>query len=286
MAELDGRVDAILEKRRGCARATRRRPVHAGLVAWVFASPRCWCWRYSSPVARGAAAEPDRLRPVRLADPAHLRFVASATTSTCCAYRCSGRWATPSISCWWACRSRSHCRWPRPCCSTPRWRGCARRSVRAVRAGGHDRGCGRGDLALPVPTSYGLVNWALGHRHRPVGWLGDPRWAMPAIIAFAAWKNFGKHGHPATACRPSPGPVRGRAHRRRAGGFLHITLPQLGPVLLVVGVITVWLLPAVRRALRDPRRSAAEHGRRAVPRKASALGNLGRASPSPSCCSW
>ena len=25
----------------------------------------------------------------------------------------------------------------------------------------------------------------------PVNWLGDPRWAMPAIILLAVWKNFG-----------------------------------------------------------------------------------------------
>src|SRR5690606_8608972 len=37
-------------------------------------------------------------------------------------------------------------------------------------------------------TSYGLVNWALGHLGiDPVDWLGDPRWAMPTIILFAVW---------------------------------------------------------------------------------------------------
>src|SRR5690606_41453562 len=41
-------------------------------------------------------------------------------------------------------------------------------------------------------TGYGLVNWALGHIGvAPVDWLGDPRWAMPAIMLFAVWKNFG-----------------------------------------------------------------------------------------------
>ena len=40
-------------------------------------------------------------------------------------------------------------------------------------------------------TSYGLVNWGLGHLGiGPVDWLGDPRWAMPTIMLFAVWKNL------------------------------------------------------------------------------------------------
>ncbi|MBV9892124.1 MAG: sugar ABC transporter permease, partial [Rhizobacter sp.] len=39
---------------------------------------------------------------------------------------------------------------------------------------------------------YGLINEALGALGiDPVDWLGDPHWSMPAIILFAAWKNFG-----------------------------------------------------------------------------------------------
>src|SRR2546423_3980261 len=38
---------------------------------------------------------------------------------------------------------------------------------------------------------YGLLNWLLGHVGIPqIDWLGDPRWAMPAIILMATWKNF------------------------------------------------------------------------------------------------
>jgi len=41
-------------------------------------------------------------------------------------------------------------------------------------------------------TRYGLLNYALGGIGiHPIDWLGDPRWAMPAIIIFAVWKNFG-----------------------------------------------------------------------------------------------
>ncbi|MEJ2502456.1 MAG: sugar ABC transporter permease, partial [Gemmatimonadota bacterium] len=41
-------------------------------------------------------------------------------------------------------------------------------------------------------TQYGLLNYALGWVGiDPIDWLGDPRWAMPAIILLAVWKNFG-----------------------------------------------------------------------------------------------
>src|SRR5579859_6019684 len=41
-------------------------------------------------------------------------------------------------------------------------------------------------------TKYGLINYALEWTGiHPVDWLGDPHWAMPAIILFAIWKNFG-----------------------------------------------------------------------------------------------
>ena len=39
---------------------------------------------------------------------------------------------------------------------------------------------------------YGLLNYALGLVGiGPIDWLADPRWAMPAIILLAVWKNFG-----------------------------------------------------------------------------------------------
>ncbi len=41
-------------------------------------------------------------------------------------------------------------------------------------------------------TRYGLVNYALGTLGLPpVDWLGDPRWAIPAITLFVVWKSFG-----------------------------------------------------------------------------------------------
>ena len=93
-------------------------------------------------------------------------------------------------------------------------------------------------------TGYGLVNWALGHLGiAPVDWLGDPRWAMPTIILFAVWKNFGYNmviflaGLQAIPQELYEAARIDGASRWRQ--LLHITLPQLGPVLLLVGVITV-----------------------------------------------
>src|SRR5207244_1855302 len=43
-------------------------------------------------------------------------------------------------------------------------------------------------------TRYGLLNYALaGIGIHPIDWLGDPHWALPAIILFAVWKHFGYH---------------------------------------------------------------------------------------------
>ncbi|KAF1710524.1 sugar ABC transporter permease [Pseudoxanthomonas kalamensis DSM 18571] len=93
-------------------------------------------------------------------------------------------------------------------------------------------------------TRYGLVNWGLGHLGiDPVDWLGDPHWAMPTIMLFAVWKNFGYNMVIFLAgLQAIPNDLYEAARIDGAGRwkqFLHITLPMLGPVLLVVGVITV-----------------------------------------------
>lgn len=93
-------------------------------------------------------------------------------------------------------------------------------------------------------THYGLVNWGLGHIGiAPIDWLGDPHWAMPTIILFAVWKNFGYNMVIFLAgLQTIPQDLYEAARIDGASKwkqFLHITLPMLGPVLLVVGVITV-----------------------------------------------
>ena len=93
-------------------------------------------------------------------------------------------------------------------------------------------------------TSYGLVNWALGHVGiTPVDWLGDPAWAMPTIILFAVWKNFGYNMIIFLAgLQAIPEDLYEAARIDGASGwrqFRHVTLPMLGPVLLLVGILTM-----------------------------------------------
>ena len=77
----------------------------------------------------------------------------------------------------------------------------------------------------------------------PIDWLGDPDWAMPAIILMAVWKNFGfnmiifiaglqnipLHLYEAAAI-DGAGPWR---------QFRHVTLPMLAPTFLFVAIITL-----------------------------------------------
>jgi multiple sugar transport system permease protein len=93
-------------------------------------------------------------------------------------------------------------------------------------------------------TRYGLTNWALSFVGiEPVDWLGDPHWAMPTIILFAVWKNFGYNMIILLAGLQSiPEDLYEAARLDGAGGwgqFRHITLPLLGPVMLVVGILTM-----------------------------------------------
>jgi multiple sugar transport system permease protein len=91
---------------------------------------------------------------------------------------------------------------------------------------------------------YGLLDYALGaFGVAPIDWLGDPRWAMPAIILVAVWKNFGYNMLIFVAGLQSiPGELYEAAHMDGAGAwqrFRHITLPGLAPTFLFVGVVTM-----------------------------------------------
>ena len=91
---------------------------------------------------------------------------------------------------------------------------------------------------------YGLLNYALGLVGiSPVDWLGDPRWAMPSIILFAVWKNFGYSMLIFIAGLQSiPQELYEAAELDGAGGwsrFWNITVPMLAPTSLFVGVITM-----------------------------------------------
>ena len=93
-------------------------------------------------------------------------------------------------------------------------------------------------------TKYGLVNWGLSSIGiDAIDWLGDPRWAMPTIILFAVWKNFGYNMIIFLAGLQSiPDDLYEAARIDGAGTwkqFRHVTLPMLGPVLLLVSILTM-----------------------------------------------
>jgi multiple sugar transport system permease protein len=93
-------------------------------------------------------------------------------------------------------------------------------------------------------TQYGLINYALGGIGLgPVDWMGDARWAMPAIVCLAVWKNFGYNMVIFMAGLQSiPRELYEAAEVDGAGPwarFRHVTLPMLAPTFLFVGVTTM-----------------------------------------------
>ncbi|HKW80831.1 MAG TPA: sugar ABC transporter permease [Casimicrobiaceae bacterium] len=93
-------------------------------------------------------------------------------------------------------------------------------------------------------TRYGLINYALGGLGiDPIDWLGDPHWAMPAIILFAVWKNFGYNMIIFLAgLQTIPAELYEAARIDGASAwrqFWSVTLPMLSPVVLLVGILTV-----------------------------------------------
>ena len=93
-------------------------------------------------------------------------------------------------------------------------------------------------------TRYGLINQALGAIGiDPVDWLGDPHWSMPAIILFAAWKNFGYNMVILLAALQAiPGELYESARVDGAGPlrqFTDLTFPLLTPTLVMVGILTL-----------------------------------------------
>jgi multiple sugar transport system permease protein len=91
---------------------------------------------------------------------------------------------------------------------------------------------------------YGLINTGLGQLGiAPIDWLGDPRWAMPAIIVFAVWKGFGANMIIfIAALQAIPDELYEAARMDGASRWAqlrHITVPMLGPTLLMVGVLTM-----------------------------------------------
>ena len=121
------------------------------------------------------------------------------------------------------------------------------------------RGFFRTVFFLPVVTTLVAVAvvWRYLHHPRsgllnlllarvgigPIDWLGDPHWAMPAIILLAVWKNFGFNmiifvaglqGIPERLYEAAE--LDGAGARAR---FRYVTLPLLAPTFLFVAIITM-----------------------------------------------
>ena len=91
---------------------------------------------------------------------------------------------------------------------------------------------------------FGILNFLLNFLGiNPIDWLGDPIWAMPAIIIMSVWKNFGynmiifiaglqnipEHLYEAAVIEGA----------NRWQQFKSITLPMLAPTTLFVSIITM-----------------------------------------------
>ena len=91
---------------------------------------------------------------------------------------------------------------------------------------------------------YGLLNYGLNSLGlEPIDWLGDPVWAMPAIILMAVWKNFGFNMIIFIAGLQNIPPQLYEAARIDGASawrqFRYITLPLLGPTFLFVALMTM-----------------------------------------------
>ena len=91
---------------------------------------------------------------------------------------------------------------------------------------------------------YGPLNALLGvFGLGPIDWLGNPHWAMPAIILVSVWKNFGYNMLVFLAgLQTIPEELYEAAQLDGANAWerlLHITLPGLRPALLFVSVMTM-----------------------------------------------
>ena len=90
---------------------------------------------------------------------------------------------------------------------------------------------------------FGLIDRALAFFGiPPIDWLGDPRWAMPAIILLAVWKNFGYATILLVAgLQNIPESIYEAARIDGASPwqlFRKITIPLLAPTFLFLGVMT------------------------------------------------
>ena len=91
---------------------------------------------------------------------------------------------------------------------------------------------------------YGLLNYGLNRLGiPPIDWLGDPSWAMPAIIVVAVWKIFGYNMVIfLVGLQSIPEPLYEAARIDGASAwrqFRHVTLPTLAPIVTLVNILTI-----------------------------------------------
>lgn len=95
-----------------------------------------------------------------------------------------------------------------------------------------------------LDTRTGLLNYVLSLVGvAPVDWLGDPRTSIPATLLFVVWKVFGYNMLVFVAALSTvPQELHEAARLDGAGAwarFRHVTLPTLGPALLLAAVLSV-----------------------------------------------
>lgn len=93
-------------------------------------------------------------------------------------------------------------------------------------------------------TRFGLINAGLGALGiPPVDWLGDPHASIPAILLFVTWKIFGYNMIVFIAALSAvPQDLMEAARLDGAGAwgrFRNVTLPAIGPTLLLAAVMSV-----------------------------------------------
>lgn len=91
---------------------------------------------------------------------------------------------------------------------------------------------------------FGVINYLLSQIGiQGVDWLGDPHWAMPALILLAIWKNFGYQMMIFLAGLQAIPDYLYEAARIDGAGwwrqFFHVTVPQLAPTTFFVTIMTI-----------------------------------------------
>ncbi|MDW7680130.1 MAG: sugar ABC transporter permease [bacterium] len=91
---------------------------------------------------------------------------------------------------------------------------------------------------------FGVINYFLSFLGiDSIDWLGDPKWAMPALIILAVWKNFGYHMMIFLAGLQTIPDYLYEAARIDGAGWwrqlTNVTIPQLAPTTFFVTIMTI-----------------------------------------------